>query len=140
MAEAILRSLDGDRYEALSAGSHPAGYVHPLAIAALQELGIPLHEAESKSWDVYAKTALDVVITVCDDAAEEPCPVWPAHTITTHWSMPDPAGHVGTEDERARFALSVANRFMRKIEGLIQIDWSQATPLIQERLDFLGEI
>ncbi len=140
MAEAILRSVGGDRFEALSAGSHPAGYVHALAIEAMRLSGISMAEAESKSWDLYHKTPLDVVITVCDAAAEEPCPIWPSNTLTAHWFLPDPAGHPGTADERVEFAVRIAKRLSQKIDGLIKMDWSQDRPSLQERLDFLGEI
>lgn len=135
-----MRSVGGDRFDALSAGSHPAGFVYPLAIEAMRRMGIPMTGAESKSWDVFRDTPIDVVITVCDAAAEQECPTWPANAITTHWFLPDPAGHQGTADERVEFAVRIAKRLSQKIEGLIKTDWSQDRALLQERLDFLGEI
>jgi len=135
-----LRSVGGDRFDALSAGSHPAGFVHPLAIEAMRRLDIPMTGAASKSWDVFDKALLDVVITVCDAAAAQPCPVWPAGAITAHWSLPDPALHPGTADERVEFAVRIAKRLSQKIDGLIHIDWSQDRQSLQAHLDFLGEI
>jgi len=140
MAEALLRSLGGDRFEALSAGSHPAGFIHGLAIEAMARMNIDLDGHESKSWDTYAETPLDLVITVCDNAAGETCPTWPGSPLTAHWSLPDPAYHPGTDMDRIRFASRVAERLRMKIEGLIELDWSAPRPVIEERLRFLGEI
>ncbi len=140
MAEATLRYLAGDRLEALSAGSHPAGFVHALALEALEHLGIPFHEARSKSWNEFAHTPVDVVITLCDDAAREACPVWPGDPIKVHWSMPDPVCHLGGEDERLEFALRVAERLRAKIDGLVKLDWSADRANLTERLEFLGQI
>lgn len=140
MAEATLRHLAGDRFEALSAGSHPAGFVHPLALAALDHLGIPVHNARSKSWNEFADRSVDVVITLCDDAAREACPAWPGDPIKVHWSMPDPVCHFGSEDERFEFALRVAERLRAKIEGLVQLDWSSDQAKLIEGLERLGRI
>lgn len=140
MAEAILRHLGGNRFEALSAGSHPAGFVHPLAIEALRRLNIPLGEPRSKSWDEFSHTDLDLVITVCDHAAAESCPQWPGRPIRVHWSLPDPAFQPGTADERLEFALRVARRLRGKIDRLVQFDWSAPSEQIEAHLAFLAEI
>lgn len=140
MAEAMLQHLAGDRFEALSAGSHPAGYVHWLAIETLERLGIPIGEARSKSWDEFANTPLDVVITVCDYAANGACPTWPGTPIRAHWPLPDPASHVGTEDECSEFAVRVGRRLLAKIEGLVALDWSRPDYEVGERLGLLGQI
>jgi arsenate reductase len=140
MAEALLRQIGGDRFEALSAGSHPAGYVFPLAIQATWELDVPLEGQTSKSWDEYADTPIDVVITLCDAAAAETCPVWVGSPITTHWSLSDPAGYPGTEEERLAFAISIAKRLRAKIQGLVELDWSADIKELKRRLDLLGEI
>lgn len=140
MAEAILRHLAGDRFEALSAGSYPAGYVHPLAIEAMGQMNIPMEDPVSKSWDEFANAPVDVVITVCDAAAGETCPTWPGNPITAHWSLPDPAYHLGTEEERVEFALRVAQRLHTKIQGMIDLDWSADREELTKRLQFLGEI
>lgn len=101
---------------------------------------IPLGSLESKSWDVFARQPIDVVITLCDSAAAESCPVFPGTRFKTHWSLPDPAFHLGDDAERARFALKVAERIRAKISGLLHIDWSKPPEQIQQRLQFLGEI
>lgn len=140
MAEAILRHTGGNRFEALSAGSHPAGYVHPLALEALARLNISHEDGRSKSWDEFQTTPVDVVITVCDAAAQEACPNWIGAPITAHWSLPDPAMHPDGERERVEFAVRVAQRLFAKIEGLVALDWSKPPAALTERLRFLGEI
>lgn len=89
MAEAIVNALLGDEWQAVSAGTKPSGYVHPKALAALSEIGIQ-HEGRSKQVDEFRKMDFDVVVTVCDSAAEE-CPVWLGKGKRTHHSFPDPA-------------------------------------------------
>jgi len=140
MAEAVLRHLGGECFEALSAGSHPAGFIHPLAIAAMSRLNIPLANQTSKSWSEFAETRLDAVVTLCDAAAAEACPVWPGGPVIAHWSLPDPAYHLGTEDERLEFALKIAERLRTKIAGLAALDWSSDRAELKQRLEFLGEI
>jgi arsenate reductase len=140
MAEAILRHLGGDRFEVSSAGSHPAGFVHPLAIEAMRRLEIPMDDHVSKGWEQFADAPQDVVITVCDEAAKETCPSWTGSPLTPHWSLPDPTYHPGSEEERLEFALRVAQRLRAKIEGLIALDWSKDRVELAGRLQFLGEI
>lgn len=102
MAEAILNKLGGGDYEAVSAGSRPAGYVHPLALRLLQERGHRVGGLRSKSLDEFLGRRFDVVITVCD-RAKEACPVWPG-AEALHWSFTDPAEAKGTEaQKRAAF-------------------------------------
>jgi len=140
MAEAILRHLGGDRFDAFSAGSHPAGFVHPLAIEAMGRLNIPMDDPTSKGWDQFANFPFDAVITLCDAAAREACPLWPGSPVTAHWSLPDPSYHVGTEDERIEFSVRVAERLRMKTQGLIDLDWSADKVELARRLQFLGEI
>lgn len=97
MAEAIVNARMGDRWAAFSTGTQPAGYVHPLALAALAEIGIQ-HQGRSKLADEYRGVNFDLVVTVCDSAAEE-CPVWLGQGRRVHHSFPDPAKATGTEDE-----------------------------------------
>ncbi len=90
MAEGLVNHLRGDAWEAFSAGTHPTGFVHPDAVAALREIGIDIAGARSKSLEEFRNAAFDVVITVCDDAAEE-CPVWLGQGQRMHIGFPDPA-------------------------------------------------
>ncbi len=99
MAEGLTNHFLGDTWEAVSAGTQPSGYVHPLAIAALAELGIDISGHTSKTADEFRQTPLDLVITVCDDAAEN-CPLWLGQGRVTHISFPDPAKATGTEAEK----------------------------------------
>ena len=99
MAEALINALGGGRYRAMSAGSRPAGYVHPKALETLARHGIDAGEPQSQSWDEYAGESFDYVITVCDSAAAESCPAFPGRFERLHWSTPDPAGATGTDAE-----------------------------------------
>lgn len=103
MAEAILNRDGMGRFKAFSAGSHPTGEVHPYTLELLQKLNCRTDDLRSKSWDEFAKDAapkLDFVFTVCDDAANEVCPVWPGQPMTAHWGVPDPAKATGNQAER----------------------------------------
>lgn len=140
MAEAMLRNLGGDRFEAFSAGSHPAGFVHQVAIDVLSHMNIPLGEARSKSWEEFADEDFDLAVTVCDAAAGETCPVWPGSPMRAHWSLPDPVYHPGTDQQRWEFALTVAQRLRTKIKAMIELDWSMDREELQRRLAFLGDI
>jgi len=140
MAEALLRHICGDAFESLSAGSQPAGFIHPLAEAAMENLGISLAGQSSKSWDEFADVPIDVVITLCDSAAAETCPNWIGSPLAVHWSMPDPAFHLGDEAERIEFASRVAKRLEAKIRGLVALDWNTDRIELQKHLERLGEI
>ena len=100
LAEAILNKIGGDKFRAFSAGSDPKGVVNPHAIALLKRLGFRTDGLRSKSWHEFAvpeAPQLDFVFTVCDNAANEVCPVWPGQPMTAHWGIPDPAAVVGDE-------------------------------------------
>jgi arsenate reductase len=140
MAEAMLTHLGAGQFEAFSAGSQPAGFVHPLAVECMKRMEIPMREARSKSWDEFRDTPMDLVITLCDSAAAETCPVFPESPMRVHWSLPDPVYHPGTPEERLEFAMKVASRLRAKIEGLAGLDWTAGRERIMERLKFLAEI
>jgi len=106
----------------------------------MRRMGVALDGQSSKSWDEYRDTQIDAVLTLCDAAAAETCPVWPGIPVTAHWSLPDPAGHLGTPEERIAFALRIAERLRMKIEGLVGLDWHSNPAELQRRLSFLGEI
>jgi len=99
MAEALINQLGHGRYQAVSAGSTPTGFVHSKSIATLQRHGIEPGQVHSKSWDLFANQAFDVVITVCDQAANETCPHFAGANKKLHWSIPDPAKVEGSEKE-----------------------------------------
>ena len=104
LAEGLMNAKGGPRFAAYSAGSHPSGTVRPEALKQLEEAHIPTTGFRSKSWDEFAKPdapKMDFVFTVCDNAANEVCPVWPGHPVTAHWGIPDPAAAQGTQDEIA---------------------------------------
>ncbi len=108
MAEGLLNKLGNGRFQAYSAGSFPTGQVNPYALERLELEGITLADARSKSWDEFAKPdapELDYVITVCDNAANEVCPVWPGQPITAHWGVFDPAA---AEEHEKRIAFAKA--------------------------------
>jgi arsenate reductase len=105
MAEAILNFKGRPNFTAYSAGSHPSGAVRPEALRQLESVHMPTQGARSKSWEQFARPEapkLDFVITVCDNAAKEVCPVWPGQPISAHWGVPDPAAVQGTDEEVAR--------------------------------------
>jgi arsenate reductase len=110
MAEGLLSKYGNGRFQAFSAGSFPTGQVNPLALERLELEGIALADARSKSWDEFAKQdapVLDFVITVCDNAANEVCPVWPGQPITAHWGVFDPAA-ADENEKRIAFAKAFA--------------------------------
>ena len=123
LAEALLREMGGERFVAHSAGSHPTGRVHPLALELLSNRGLPVDGLRSKSWDEFARPqapALDLVITVCDNAAGEVCPVWPGHPATAHWGLPDPAAVTGDVAQRRAFT-EVAHALIARIRLLTSL-------------------
>lgn len=99
IAEMLLNHLGEGRYQAFSAGSCPTGQVHPQSIATLKRHGIEPGEPHSKSWDEFSDTKFDLVVTVCDQATGESCPLFPGSPTKLHWSTPDPAKTTGTEEE-----------------------------------------
>src|SRR5262249_4266499 len=103
IGEALANHRSKGRFRAFSAGSFPKGAVHPLALDLLHSPELPTDGLRSKSWTEFARPgapAMDFVITVCDQAANEVCPVWPGQPITAHWGMPDPAAVEGSEAQR----------------------------------------
>jgi arsenate reductase len=110
MAEGLLNKYGNGRFQAFSAGSFPTGQVNPFALERLELEGIALADARSKSWDEFAKQdapVLDFVITVCDNAANEVCPIWPGQPITAHWGVFDPAA-ADENEKRIAFAKAFA--------------------------------
>src|ERR1051326_9073892 len=105
MAEALLNSKGGSTFRAYSAGSHPSGIVRPEALHQIEMAHIPASGLRSKSWDEFARAdapKMDFVFTVCDNAANEVCPIWPGQPMSAHWGIPDPAAVAGTEEQIQR--------------------------------------
>ena len=117
MAEAIVNARLSSDWRAFSAGTVPAGYVHPMAIQALAEIGIA-HEGKSKSAEQFRAMDLDLVVTVCDDAAEN-CPVWLGKGKRTHLGFPDPAKAQGTDEEKLAVFRSVRDAIAQKVPELL---------------------
>lgn len=113
MAEALINALGPGRYHAVSAGSHPAGYVHPKSIATLKRHGIEPGQPRSKSWNEFAGQSFDLVITVCDQAAGESCPLFHGTPTKMHWSTPDPAKVTGP-DAKVNAAFDEAFQMLKK--------------------------
>lgn len=121
MAEALINHLGGSRFRAHSAGSKPAGKVNPFALRILSEHRVPVTEARSKSWDEFAQPGaprMDIVITVCDSAAGETCPLWPGTPVKVHWGLPDPAQAVGSEAECLRAFAEVYRMIETRVRRL----------------------
>ena len=105
MAEALVNARGAGRFRAFSAGSHPKGQVHRMALETLRRHDVPVDGLRSKSWNEFAAPdapVVDLVVTVCDHAAAEICPIWPGHPTKVHWSIADPASAEGTEGDRDR--------------------------------------
>jgi arsenate reductase (thioredoxin) len=121
MAEALLRHLGGERFAVFSAGSQPAGFVHPLAVEAMRQLGISTDGQYSKGLDEFVGQTMDIIITVCDSAAADVCPRLPGKVPTAHWGLPDPSFAPGTAEDRLQAALIVARQAKSWIEQLIAL-------------------
>lgn len=120
MAEALFNHLGRGRVEAVSAGSKPAGYVHPKSIETLDRHGVHSQNSQSKSWDVFSGQSFDLVVTVCDAAAAESCPVFLGGAKKLHWSTPDPARVTGDDDE-INAAFDLAFRMLNdRVEGYLK--------------------
>lgn len=115
IAEATLNAMAYGRFRGFSAGSHPSGQVNPLVLAFLREKNLPVEDARSKSWDDFAAPGappMDFIITVCDSAAGEACPIWPGRPVTAHWGVADPAAHMD-DPVKARKLIEEAFRVLR---------------------------
>lgn len=126
MAEALLNHLGADRFCAHSAGSapRPDQQPHQLALQVLQEAGIPTAALRSKRWDEFAAAGappLHLVITLCDDAAGETCPIWPGAPATAHWGFPDPSAVQGTAEQRLRAFRDTLRAIEQRIEALTRL-------------------
>jgi len=144
MAESILNRLGKGKFHGFSAGSHPAGKINPLALNLLRKTNYDVSKLRSKSWDEFASAGapkLDFVFTVCDDAANEACPIWPGQPMTAHWGLPDPVKAQGTEAER-HFAFADTMRMLtQRISIFVNLPIEQLSRLsLQKHLDEIGKM
>ena len=130
MAECLLDRLGGGRFKGHSAGSHPAGRVTPVNLALLEENRHPTGSLRSKSWDEFGGPdtsgmdggrVMDIVITVCDNAAGEACPMWPGHPVIAHWPFRDPYAFTGPDDDRPGEYAAVYGHIEAAVRALVAL-------------------
>ena len=142
MAEALLNLRGVGRFQAYSAGSHPKGQVHPLALEVLQRNHLPVEQLRSKSWDEFATAdapRIDFVFTVCDRAAAEACPIWPGHPMTAHWGIQDPAEAAGSAAEQGRAFQRAFRELDARIMNFTSLPLESLDQLsLQRQLDAIG--
>jgi protein-tyrosine-phosphatase len=127
LAESLLNNLGKGRFRAFSAGSHPGGRVNPFALELLEKNHFPTTELRSKSWDEFAQPdapQLDFVVTVCDNAAGEICPMWPGQPITAHWGIPDPAAAAGSDEQKRHAFVDAMNQLQRRISMFVSLPFA----------------
>lgn len=145
LAEAIINNLSTSRgkFKGYSAGSHPKGAVHPLALELLRKYGFPTTGMRSKSWDEFAVphgVPLDFVFTVCDNAAGEQCPYWPGQPVTAHWGVPDPAAVEGSEEQKMRAFQDAFLVLRRRIELFASLPFAALDGMaLQQRVREIGK-
>ncbi|TDK28622.1 arsenate reductase ArsC [Luteimonas aestuarii] len=144
MAEAILGVLGKGRFRAFSAGSHPSGQVQPMALELAQAIGYDTTLARSKSWDEFAVEGapqMDIVITVCDNAAGEACPVWLGHPAQAHWGVPDPVEATGDEAARRHAFTAAFATLRRRVELLLSLPLEKLDRIAaQSQLQDIGKV
>ena len=136
LAEVLMNRLSNGRFQAYSAGSHPAGEVNPFTLELLHSKGFATDGLRSKNWDEFAgpnAPAMDFVITVCDKAAGEVCPIWPGQPMTAHWGFEDPAAAQGSGEARGKVFLKVFVEIARRIELMLALPIEKLDRLALER-------
>ncbi len=143
LAEALINKYGGKRFRGYSAGSHPVGKLNPVAIQLLESLGHSVDGFRSKSWDEFTLSdapVMDAVITVCDNAAGEVCPVWPGNPVKAHWGMEDPAAFKGKYHEKLNVFEKVYRELERRIELLVDLPPDKLHPSqLQNSLEEIGQ-
>jgi arsenate reductase len=131
--EYLIRKLGKEKFESFSAGANPRSEVNPYTIRVLREIyKIDPSDARSKSWDEYRDVVFDFVITVCDNAREH-CPVWPGQPIIAHWPAPDPAGFVGSDEEKFDYFWKVSQLIYRRVDLLCNLPFAKLDRLRLEK-------
>lgn len=144
MAEAVMNALGGGRFRAFSAGSHPKGRVHPIALEVLARGGYSTAGLRSKDWSEFAgpdAPPIDFVITLCDSAAAQACPAFPGKHVRAHWGLPDPAAVEGSEEAELRAFLEALSTIRRRIQRFTSLPFASVSreALVPE-LTAIGEI
>lgn len=140
LSEAITNHLAKGKLEAFSAGSQPAGQVHPLSLKYLAEKGISTEGLKSQSWDEFEIEQPDIVVTVCDSAAAESCPVWFGDTVKVHWGLPDPSKLQGSDAEIRDAFYTVMNTIEQRVKKMLELNLEPLTKTeLQARLHKLVE-
>ena len=144
LAEALMNAVPGGSFRAISAGSHPKGEVHPLALHTLKEMDLPTEGYRSKSWDEFATPDapnLDFVFTVCDNASGETCPFWPGQPMTAHWGVEDPAAVEGSEIDKVAAFRNASNYLRRRIEAFAALPLATIDRMaLQNKLTEIGKL
>jgi arsenate reductase len=142
LAEAIMNRLGGGNFKAFSAGSQPRGQVHPFALDLLRNAGHNVSELRSKSWQEFSRPGappLDFVFTVCDNAANEACPVWPGQPMTAHWGVPDPSLVEGSQPERRLAFADTMRMLSQRISIFMSLPFGSLDKMsLQNRLREIG--
>jgi protein-tyrosine-phosphatase len=142
LAEAYLNSAGKGRFTAYSAGSHPAGKVNPFALELLEKNRLPTTGLRSKNWDEFAQPGapkLDLVFTVCDNAAGETCPLWPGQPVSAHWGIADPAAVAGPDDTKRKAFLRAFSELSTRINLLLALPLDKLDRLVlQKKLNDIG--
>ncbi len=144
LAECLISHWGRGRFQGFSAGSHPKGAVHPIALKLLEQMRLPTKGLHSKSWDEFARPgapALDFVFTVCDNAAGEVCPVWPGQPMTAHWGVPDPAAVEGSDVEKWTAFRSAFKALENRIKVFTSLPFESLERVkLKQRLDEIGRM
>jgi protein-tyrosine-phosphatase len=142
MAEAMFNALGKNKFKAFSAGSHPTGSVNPLALELIENNRLSTQGLRSKNWSELSRPGapfMHFVFTVCDQAAAEPCPVWPGQPMTAHWGVSDPAAVQGTVEEKRKAFLKAYTELNRRILLFINLPFDTLSNLaLKEKLDEIG--
>jgi protein-tyrosine-phosphatase len=143
LAESILNNTGRDLFRAFSAGSHPKGTVHPIALQLLKQMKLPTEGVRSKAWDEFAQQGappIDFVITVCDNAAGEVCPIWPGRPMKAHWGIPDPAAVEGSDTQKWAAFREAFRALENRIKLFVSLPLASIDRMnLKEQVDAIGK-
>lgn len=144
MAEALVTTMGKGRFQGYSAGSKPGGKVNPFAIEKVREAGYPVDKLRSKNWDEFAQPDaphMDFIITVCDNAAGEVCPIWPGHPASAHWSFEDPAAVEGTDEVKRAAFDKIFKQIMTRMNAFVNLPMHMLDKqAVQREIKKIGDI